>query len=451
MSMHTMLTRWAAAAVVAVFGATMPAAQSAPVDGDRGGVLVIAGGSVKSDNEALYRAFIDAMPEDGGKTVAVISAASLSPVASARRFAELLASYGVPEDRTTVVQLAVCDDESTPDIDESDWSGNASDSVEIAKIQSAAAIWISGGDQSRLTDVLFDDNGEATPMLVALRQRFAEGAVVGGTSAGAAVMSDPMITGGDSIAALLNSEAAGEMLTSARGFGFFDAGLVDQHFGQRARFGRLAVALQLLEPARRLGFGIDENTALVYRSTSNSIAVIGTGSVTFLDARGASWRSLPGGIFVSNLRVSVLSPGDTMNLSDGSFTPAPHLRRTAGNEYHKRPAISGGGITLAYNGLADLIGAELLDNSGANQLERYGFIVKGGQLGAGAEESGPNGAGARFRFTQTAESEGYWGYGADGAPRYSVRNVRVDIEPVSLAIRPAGDTRAGQHPVSPSR
>ena len=443
MSCHTMLARWTAAAALA---ALAPVSQSAPADSGPPGVLVIAGGSVRSGNEALYGAFVDAMPEGVDTTVAVISTASRSPVATAQRFAEVLASHSVPIERVTAVRLAILDDESTPAVDERDWSGNASDPAEIAKIERAGAIWISGGDQSSLTELSFDENGSPTPMLEALRRRLREGAVIGGTSAGAAVMSDPMITGGDSMAALLNTEAAGEPLTSSRGLGFFEPGLVDQHFDQRARLGRLAVMLQRLAQARRLGFGVDEDTALVYRPASNSISVVGTGSVTFLDARDAKWQSSPTGISVTNLRVSVLSAGDAMDLELGSFTPAPNLRLTVGDEYHRRPAVPGGGITMAYDGLADLIGAELLDNSDATRLERYGFFVESGRTSVEPRESALKGAGVLFRFSQDEKSQGYWGYGADGAPRYSVHDVRLDIEPVSLLLRPAPGPAIGRQP-----
>lgn len=451
MSCHTMLARWTAAAALGALIAVPPVSLSAPADGGHAGVLVIAGGSVRSGNEALYGAFVAAMPEGGDATVAVISAASRSPVATAQRFADVLAAYGVPKERVTSVRLAICDDESTPETDERDWSGNANDPAEVAKIRKAGAIWISGGDQSRLTDLLFDEDGDPTPMLAALRERLVEGAVLGGTSAGAAVMSDPMITGGDSMAALLNTEAAGERLTSSRGLGFFEPGLVDQHFDQRARLGRLAVMLQRFEPARRLGFGVDENTALVYRHARNSITVVGTGSVTVVDARDATWGSSPAGVSIRNLRVSVLSSGDALDLGNGAFTPAADLRPTVGDEYYERPAVPGGGITTAYNGLADLIGAGLLDNRGATRLERYGFFVEGSRPPVEPVDAGLPGAGVLFRFSQDEQSEGYWGYGAEGASRYSVHNVRIDIEPVSLVLRPAPGTERGRQPGSSSR
>jgi len=113
------------------------------------------------------------------------------------------------------------------------------------------AYFLPGGDQSRITGIIKD-----TDMDVAIHKRFADGAVVAGTSAGAAIMPDKMIVEGDS-----QTNPRIEIVEMAPGLGFLPGVLVDQHFYQRGRLGRLVSAL-VQEPAV-LGFGIDENTAMI--------------------------------------------------------------------------------------------------------------------------------------------------------------------------------------------
>ncbi len=425
-------TAWHSAVAVLLFSVSCGCVASPEDPAQSDGVLLIAGGAVKAGNASLHEAFVDSIPGDLETRVAIISAASGSPIESAERFREILIGYGVPHDDIVVVRLAVRDDDSTPEVDESHWSDNAVDPAEVAKVAGAGAIWMTGGDQSRLTQVLYDEDGRPTPLLAAMRKRLSEGAIIGGTSAGAAVMSNPMITGGDSIAALLG--LGGEALTMGNGLGFFEHGLVDQHFGERARLGRLAIALEQLDPARRIGFGVDENTALLYDGAANTVSVVGVGNVTFLDARSATWTPGGNGVSISGLEVSVLSPGDRLDLDDGAFRPADYFDATTGSEYNDRPPLRGGGIAIAFSGLAGLLGGDLLDNKGATRIDRYAFVVDDPGEGDGAA-----GAGVRYRFSQDSDSEGYWGYGPDGSSRYSVVRVGLDITPLRVTLETANE------------
>lgn len=133
------------------------------------------------------------------------------------------------------------------------------DAVEFVKpLAAATGIWFSGGDQSKLTKAY-----AGTKVLDAIRKRYADGAVVGGTSAGAAVMSDVMITGG-------TDEA-----TTADGFGLLPGTVVDQHFTQRKREKRLAGVL--VKHPKAVGVGIDESTAVVV--SGGTATVFGDGKV----------------------------------------------------------------------------------------------------------------------------------------------------------------------------
>ncbi len=393
------------------------------------GTLVIAGGAVEPGNAAVFGAFIDAIPGDGN--IAVISAASGAPVESADRFQQALAAQGIDDSRVVHVRLAVRDDESTPLVDERRWAGNADDPGEIAKIADADAVWFTGGDQSRLTQVLFDEDGKATPLLVRLRERHARGAAIGGTSAGAAIMSDPMITGGETLATLLAGRATGEQLSTGPGLGFFECGLVDQHFDARARLGRLAVALESLASECRMGFGVDEDTALVFDPASRTATIAGTSGVTVIDARAAEWQHTDEGVAIRGIVVSVLSPGDWFDLEAGDYRNADYLKPTVGNEYNDTPSVAAGGIAVPFAGLARLLGEQLLDNKGADSLDNYSVFIAESAGG----DSAASGAGVLYRFIQADDSAGYWGYDETGKSRYSSVNVRLDITPVDLSVR----------------
>lgn len=146
---------------------------------------------------------------------------------------------------------------------------DASDPKSLEKIQEATGVFFTGGNQARITELLKDTELEAM-----LHKRFSEGIVIAGTSAGAAMMPDMMIVEGES-----ETNPRMEVARMDRGMGFLPGVVVDQHFAQRGRIGRLlsAVAQQPVN----LGFGIDENTAIAING--KELEVIGEGAVTIVD------------------------------------------------------------------------------------------------------------------------------------------------------------------------
>ena len=382
------------------------------------GPLVIAGGGLSADTQTVWMSFITAAKPDG--PIVIVPSASGAPVQSAQSVRETLERYDVAPDRIEVAKLAVMDDRSTPDVDEAAWRANIDRPETSALFEQAAAVWFSGGDQSRTTDLFLGEEGAATPALQAIRRSHADGMPIGGTSAGAAIMSDPMITQGDALTALTGSES-GEPIGLGHGLGFFTHGLVDQHFGERARLGRLAVALMdLQDPATRIGFGVDEDTALIARS-DGWIGVEGNGYVTILDARGAREDMMESGaVRITGLTLHLMAQGDTFDPGLPGLVPADWKQATIGSEYFETAQPGGGGMAIPGQALANVIGDGLIDNAQSQSIERISFDGSG--------------RGVAYVFTQLAESTGHWGRGPDGEGRYAIANIRFDILPVQLTI-----------------
>ena len=154
-------------------------------------------------------------------------------------------------------------------------------------LDSATGIWFTGGDQSRIMAVL-----RGSPVAEAVRARYRAGAVVGGTSAGAAVMTTPMITGderrpgGDRPDTTQNwITITADNVVTAEGLALLDGAIVDQHFLRRRRHNRLLSLV--LERPDLIGVGIDESTALVVEP-NGWWSVIGRSAVIVYDSRRAT-------------------------------------------------------------------------------------------------------------------------------------------------------------------
>lgn len=186
----------------------------------------------------------------------------------------------------------------------------ALDPESIHLLDDAGGVFFSGGVQSRLTDVLND-----TPLLARLHILYEQGGVIGGTSAGAAVMSQIMITGDEK----KETEEDGAFVTiqadnivTVKGFGFLQSAIIDQHFVRRKRHNRL-ISL-VLENPEIMGIGIDEVTAIIV-SSGQIFEVIGRNNVIVYDASLAqvdtrSLRAISG----HNLRMHILKPGDRFHI-----------------------------------------------------------------------------------------------------------------------------------------
>lgn len=146
---------------------------------------------------------------------------------------------------------------------------DARSSTSLAAINNATGIFFAGGDQSLITSIIKDTEIEA-----AIHKRFAEGIVIAGTGAGAALMPDVMIATGES-----QTYPRLNVVQTAPGLSLLPKIVIDQHFSQLGRLGRLIAAI--VQHPIDLGLGIDENTAVIVNG--KEFEVIGAGAVTVID------------------------------------------------------------------------------------------------------------------------------------------------------------------------
>ncbi len=257
-------------------------------DQQLGALVIIGGAEDKAGDCTVLREFVRAA---GGikARIAVMTAATSLP-------GEVGDEYIRVFERIGAESIEIVNTERREDTEREDG---------IRKVSEATGIFFTGGDQSRIVDFI-----KGTPLDEAIHQRHREGAVIGGTSAGAAMMPDEMIVGGTSV-----SNPSVDAVEMGPGMGFLPGIVVDQHFAQRGRLGRLLAAL-VLQPAV-LGLGIDEDTGIVVEG--DEFTVIGRGAVTVVDETSATYNNLDGllhdePIALCGVKLHILPQGYRFNL-----------------------------------------------------------------------------------------------------------------------------------------
>ena len=174
-------------------------------------------------------------------------------------------------------------------------------------LDNATAVFFTGGDQVKITSQIGD-----TPVFRRIQEIYDDGGLIAGTSAGAAVMSETMlVTGGDG-----ESHVVGESVRMAPGLGLIGGVIIDQHFMERGRVGRLLGAVA--QNPKNLGIGIDEDTAIVVER-GNGFYVLGAGAVYVIDGSDVSYSNLAEEamkktLSIYDVRMHVLSQGDRFDL-----------------------------------------------------------------------------------------------------------------------------------------
>lgn len=174
-------------------------------------------------------------------------------------------------------------------------------------LEEASGVFFTGGDQLKITSQIGD-----TPIFERIREIYDDGGVIAGTSAGASAMSETMLVeGGDE-----ESHVIGGSLRMAPGLGLIGGVIVDQHFTERGRFGRLLGAVA--QNPKNLGIGIDEQTAIVVER-GNGFYVLGSGAVYVVDGTEVTYSNVAEEepkktLSIYNVRMHMLSQGDRFDL-----------------------------------------------------------------------------------------------------------------------------------------
>ena len=175
----------------------------------------------------------------------------------------------------------------------------------VEQFENVQCVYFSGGDQKKLTAHFL-----GTKAFKKLHQIFLEGGSIIGTSAGAAIMSEVMLSGNILDAADGFSRIAINHVEDTVGFGFLKSFIIDQHFVKRQRQNRLLS--KVLELPSFVGVGIDESTAIVFKNSITEFTVTGKASVIIFDARHTEPQVDDRGNFsVKSLTQSILTSGQS--------------------------------------------------------------------------------------------------------------------------------------------
>jgi cyanophycinase len=220
------------------------------------GTLVIIGGAEdKSGQCRILRRFVELTGAERSRLVVVTSATS-QPQVVGEEYRQLFQGFGVQD--VTLLDVT---------------NRNDANLIAVSEIVAGATgIFFTGGDQLRITSLL-----GGTRLDEAFHQAYLGGTVIAGTSAGASAMSETMIMGGDD-----TKSPQRNSVQMAPGMGLIREVVVDQHFAQRGRLGRLLTAVA--QHPYMLGVGIDEDTAIVVQP-GGIFKVIGSQTVTVIDGK----------------------------------------------------------------------------------------------------------------------------------------------------------------------
>ncbi|MEG3870907.1 MULTISPECIES: cyanophycinase [unclassified Microcoleus] len=254
----------------------------------QGKLLIIGGAEDKEGDCKILREFLRCAGGTKAR-IAIMTAATSLPGEVGDNYIRVFERLGAEDVR-------VVDTQKPEDANNRDY---------LEAIEQATGIFFTGGEQARIISCLKD-----TILDAAMHKRFSEGIIIGGTSAGAAMMPDVMIIEGDS-----ETNPRVDVVAMGPGMGFLPGVVIDQHFAQRGRLGRLVSAL-LLQPAV-LGFGIDENTAILVHG--DELEVIGENSVTVIDSSEQLHDNLEGllkdeALAICGAKLHILPHGYRFNL-----------------------------------------------------------------------------------------------------------------------------------------
>lgn len=295
------------------------------------GHLLIIGGGLDDDNKPVYERFVSLAGcgfegIGGGARIVIATAASGNQPENATGKIESIRAY-CPLAKIDVIMR------ETPTAET------------VALIDQAAAMFFTGGDQKRIT-ARYRPDGVDTPEAAAMRRLLARGGVIAGTSAGDAMMSDPMFLTGRSAEALgivstrkdPNQDADPEAPKPKAntppvlgpqigpGMGFLPWAVTDSHFFERHRFGRLVAGLEASK--RRLGIGVGEDAAVEVDLATGELIGISVADSLLVDV-GSLRRE---GLDRTGIRARVVTQGTRVSLPQLLATPATKTAEIAAGQ-----------------------------------------------------------------------------------------------------------------------
>lgn len=261
----------------------------------RGFVIPIGGAEERAKNPVILQRFVDVCGNSDARIVIIPTASQLAETGP--NYEQVFRDLGAGEAISLPINTR---DEARRD-----------DYLEA--LTRANGIFITGGNQLRLSTIL-----GGTPVAQVIRRQNVLGVHVAGTSAGAAIIPEHMIAGG-STGALPTAQG----VKFAPGLGLLRKVIIDQHFSQRNRLGRLLSAVSYNPFAS--GLGICENTA-AFIGPDDVLEVVGNGSVTVVDPSGLAYSSMAEAsgkeaLTLLGIKMHILSRGATYNISTREAWP----------------------------------------------------------------------------------------------------------------------------------
>lgn len=281
-----------------------------------GGKLVIAGGNLEYSYEKIQRVLVEHAMSAGGKIAIVPTASGKDPFESISYVENLWLSLGVRNE--DIITLPVYGEEG------GSWTEpSPGDNPEVTDmLEGVTGFWFTGGDQYYTHKAFIRRDGSDSKALQVMKNIYDNGGVIGGTSAGAAIMSKLMIASGNNTNALIKDVKYGyddyddrededdSCLRIVKGLGFFTDGVIDQHYDKRPRLLRTIKAVMCGEES--FGYGISEDTAMIYDKETKNITVAGSGAVYILDLR-KSKQNKESSYTCSDAVLHVIKEGDMFN------------------------------------------------------------------------------------------------------------------------------------------
>lgn len=387
------------------------------------GSLVIIGGGLSEENEVIYEKILELAGGREEANIAIIPVASSVPLTVAYKYRSVFENYHAMEN-CHLLPIAGVDEEFSLGIDESKWKDHAYSEELAQTILDHNVIFFVGGSQIRISNVLAKE--KTPPVLSAIQKLYERGGVIAGTSAGAAIMSETMIGSGKSLGALLDGvsfeDAFGDPVDNrvylTNGLGFIKNAIIDQHFLKRGRLGRLLRAIMYTNAD--YGYGIDEDTAIVFDHTTTSFQVVGESGVIILDSSSKTRKDhLP----LEGVPIHYLTHGDTFDINRASFT----VNEDKDIEPKESPAYE---ITqfepdvFAPDVVKKMLTSGLIDNT-TTSTRGVAFRMI----------SEMEAEGIQLTFSETANSRGFKGELDYRGERYTVLNVALSIHPIELTIK----------------